>query len=191
MGKVKQGKRLSSHRSSIDPMGGGGKVPLADEIESLRLAKSKSNDSNNNNTTMVSNKRAADHEDEFVNEKITAKILAQARKQQSELQDEYGCIDLDEYNGEGAASGTSKPQQTDLNVGLNDDDSNQDQTSSRPFKRFQSNFKQQQKIRKSDHDDSDSDSDVDLDNLENSESKRRLYSDEEVVSTLFSNFLKS
>ena len=42
MGKVKQGKRLSSHRTSGDPMGS--KLPLADEIESLKLAKSKSND---------------------------------------------------------------------------------------------------------------------------------------------------
>ena len=69
MGKIKQGKRLSSHRSSIDPLGG--KMPLADEIESLRLAKSKSTDQANNSSTR---KRQAD-EDEFVNEKMTAKIL--------------------------------------------------------------------------------------------------------------------
>ncbi len=50
MGKVKQGKRLSAHRSTGDPIGV--KVPLADEIESLKLAKSKSTELINKNGQM-------------------------------------------------------------------------------------------------------------------------------------------
>jgi hypothetical protein len=169
MGKIKQGKRLSSHRNSIDPLGG--KMPLADEIESLRLAKSKSTEQVNSSTR----KRQAD-EDEYVNEKMTAKILMQARKQQSELQDEYG-IDLDEYNNNEKNQTSSVKLEDDSLAGSSSIDT-------RPFKRFQSNFKQQQKIRKSDHDDSDSDSDVE-DNLENCENKRGYYSDEEIVCVSF------
>ena len=174
MGKIKQGKRLSSHRSSIDPLGG--KMPLADEIESLRLAKSKSTDQANNSSTR---KRQAD-EDEFVNEKMTAKILMQARKQQSELQDEYG-IDLDEYNNNNNNDNNNNEKHQTSSLKLEDDSlAASSSIDTRPFKRFQSNFKQQQKIRKSDHDDSDSDSDVE-DNLENCENKRGYYSDEEIV----------
>lgn len=56
MGKVKQNKRLSAHRTAGDPMGS--KLPLADEIESLKLAKTKSNELTN------SKKRQADDEDQ-------------------------------------------------------------------------------------------------------------------------------
>lgn len=58
MGKVKQGKRLSAHRASTDPMGS--KIALADEIESLKLAKSKSS---NSNVIEASKKRQAEEEE--------------------------------------------------------------------------------------------------------------------------------
>lgn len=47
MGKIKQSKRISAHRTQADPILGG-KMPLAEEIESLRLAKSKSGGSGAN-----------------------------------------------------------------------------------------------------------------------------------------------
>lgn len=56
MGKVKQNKRLSAHRTAGDPMGS--KLPLADEIESLKLAKTKSSELAN------SKKRQAEDEDQ-------------------------------------------------------------------------------------------------------------------------------
>ena len=49
MGKIKQGKRISAHRTTGDPIGA--KVPLADEIESLKLAKSKSSEILSQNST--------------------------------------------------------------------------------------------------------------------------------------------
>ena len=52
MGKVKQGKRISAHRTTGDPIGA--KVPLADEIESLKLAKSKSSEVLNKNQNSTS-----------------------------------------------------------------------------------------------------------------------------------------
>jgi hypothetical protein len=61
MGKVKQNKRLSAHRTAGDPMGS--KLPLADEIESLKLAKSKSNELNQSNS---SKKRQADDAEDQV-----------------------------------------------------------------------------------------------------------------------------
>ena len=44
MGKVKQNKHLNAQRAAADPMGS--KLPLADEIESLKLAKTKSESNN-------------------------------------------------------------------------------------------------------------------------------------------------
>ena len=68
MGKVKQGKRLSAHRTSGDPIGV--KVPLADEIESLKLAKSRSNEALSKNgqgggvsASVTLKKRQADEEE--------------------------------------------------------------------------------------------------------------------------------
>jgi len=61
MGKVKQNKHLNAQRAAADPMGS--KLPLADEIESLKLAKTKS-ESNNLNS---SKKRQADDDDDQVN----------------------------------------------------------------------------------------------------------------------------
>jgi hypothetical protein len=185
MGKIKQNKRLSAHRQAGDPMGT--KLALADEIESLKLAKTKStndqnnNNNNNNNSSNTSSlrKRQAD-EDEFVNEKMTAKILMQARKQQSELQDEYGIGNDDNETNTDKASICAA---TKTSLTLNDD-SSQSNTSAfnfRPFKKLQTQRLQQQQIRKSDHDDSDSDSDTD-EQLEDCENKRDFYSDEEIVS---------
>jgi hypothetical protein len=124
---------------------------------------------------------------------MTAKILYQARKQQSELQDEFGIGDDQDDNnnvnkpamrvafktGGGPRGDGKQAMGLDLaNMNDNDDDGNN--LLSRPFKKFQTNFKQQQKIRKSDHDDSDSDSDTD-EQLENSENKNDLFNDEEIV----------
>ncbi len=114
----------------------------------------------------------------FVNEKMTAKILLQARQQQSELQDEYG-IGADE-------DATGKPIQImstkSISLTLNDEGA----SNYRPFKKLQNSREKQQQIRKSDHDDSDSDSDTD-EQLEDCENKRDFYSDEEIV--IFWNFL--
>jgi essential nuclear protein 1 len=205
MGKVKQGKRISAHRTTGDPMGS--KVPLADEIESLKLAKSKSNDllnksgqnvmSGGNGAGLIRKRQA--EEDEFVGDKMTAKILLQARRQQSELQDEYGIGDDDDndqkqdnnnnvnkLNRVGPRGDGKEPTSFDL-VADNNNNNNNDEDNinsgtnflSRPFKKFQTNFKQQQKIRKSDHDDSDSDSDTD-EQLDNGENKRDLFNEEEI-----------
>ena len=132
---------------------------------------------------------------------MTAKILYQARKQQSELQDEYGIGDDQDDNNNvnkaatattrvafktgGAPRGDGKQTvNVDMANNMNDNEDNDGNSLlSRPFKKFQTNFKQQQKIRKSDHDDSDSDSDTD-EQLENSENKHDLFSDEEIVSEL-------
>ena len=128
---------------------------------------------------------------------MTAKILLQARKQQSELQDEYGIgQDLDDQDTNNNSNkltrnlgprGDGKQQisfdiadnnnEEDLNN--NNNNNNNSNFLSRPFKKFQTNFKLQQKIRKSDHDDSDSDSDTD-EQLDNNENKRD-FSDEEIV----------
>ena len=58
MGKIKQNKRLSAHRQAGDPMGA--KQNLADEIESLKLAKTKINDPVN---SKVVRKRQADEDE--------------------------------------------------------------------------------------------------------------------------------
>ena len=111
---------------------------------------------------------------------MTAKILLQARKQQSELQDEYG-IGIDEHAVE-------KPSNNLLTAGnkvsltLNEESGSQG-SSFRPFKKLQNSREKQQQIRKSDHDDSDSDSDTD-EQLDDCENKRGFYSDEEVVSQI-------
>lgn len=86
MGKMKKAKK-SSTTSPIysvpgDPIGP--KVALADEIESLKLAKSK--DRNKFNKTQSDEK--------FINEKLSAKILSQAREQNKQLQKEV-CNDSD------------------------------------------------------------------------------------------------
>ena len=62
MGKVKQNKRLSAHRTAGDPMGS--KLPLADEIESLKLAKSKSNEMNHHQSGSSKKRQADDAEDQ-------------------------------------------------------------------------------------------------------------------------------
>lgn len=173
MGKIKANKRLSVGRQASDPMGS--KLALADEIESLKLAKTKITDQDNFNR-----KRQAD-EDEFVNEKMTAKILMQARQQQSELQDEYG-IGADDHVDQSSTKILTSGTKTSLT--LNDESAVQQQPPQatfnyRPFKKLQTSREKQQQIRKSDHDDSDSDSDTD-EQLEDCENKRDFYSDEEV-----------
>lgn len=61
MGKIKAKTRLSAGRAATDPMGS--KLALADEIESLKLVKTKITDMPNSN---VVKKRQAD-EDEVIN----------------------------------------------------------------------------------------------------------------------------
>lgn len=168
MGKIKTNKRLSAGRQASDPMGT--KLALADEIESLKLAKTRTTDSASSNANKNS-KRQADGE-EFVSEKMTAKILMQARQQQSELQDEYGIGEVDQVNEQ---PGESQNKKTSLT--LNEESSSI--PNYRPFKKLQSSREKQQQIRKSDHDDSDSDSDTD-EQLEDCENKRDFYSDEEI-----------
>lgn len=58
MGKIKANKRLSAGRQASDPMGT--KLALADEIESLKLAKAKITDPNNLNAVK---KRHADEDE--------------------------------------------------------------------------------------------------------------------------------
>ena len=113
---------------------------------------------------------------------MTAKILMQARKQQSELQDEFG-IGNDELDEANTADKTNICVATKTSLTLNDESSSNAAASFnyRPFKKLQTQRLQQQQIRKSDHDDSDSDSDTD-EHLEDCENKRDLYSDEEIVS---------
>lgn len=109
---------------------------------------------------------------------MTAKILMQARQQQSELQDEYG-IGADDQ-----AEHTSKLLTSRTSLTLNEESTANTQQSSfnyRPFKKLQTSREKQVQIRKSDHDDSDSDSDTD-EQLEDCENKRDFYSDEEIVS---------
>ncbi len=59
MGKIKTNKRLSAGRQASDPMGS--KLALAEEIESLKLAKTKFNDSQNNIASLK--KRHADDDE--------------------------------------------------------------------------------------------------------------------------------
>ncbi len=60
MGKIKQNKRFSAqNRQTGDPMGT--KLALADEIESLKLAKSKTSDVTSNINSM--RKRQADEDE--------------------------------------------------------------------------------------------------------------------------------
>jgi len=129
---------------------------------------------------------------------MTAKILYQARKQQSELQDEYGIGGDDQdqdannnvnramtrvaFKTGGGPRGDGKQTMMSLDLAneIDDDSGSNGNILSRPFKKFQTNFKQQQKIRKSDHDDSDSDSDTD-EQLDSGENKHELFNDEEIV----------
>lgn len=195
MGKVKQGKRLGLNRDNAagystgvaapgDPMGA--KLPLADEIESLKLAKTKTVDPNKAAQLNPLRKRQADDE-EFVDEKMTAKILSQARKQQSELQDEYGIGDDFGDEEQAATKPAVKAGAKTTSFFLTEEDKkkttaksgDQEEPDFRPFKKLQTSRLQQQKIRKSDHDDSDSDSDTD-EQLGDYENKRDFYSDEEL-----------
>lgn len=114
---------------------------------------------------------------------MTAKILMQARQQQSELQDEYG-IGADEQGDQS----TNKVLTTKTSLTLNEESSSTTQQSGfnyKPFKKLQNSREKQQQIRKSDHDDSDSDSDTD-EQLEDFEHKQDFYSDEEIVNIFFS-----
>ena len=116
----------------------------------------------------------------FVDEKMTAKILSQARKQQSELQDEFG---IGDDFGEEEQVKTPKAGAKTTSFFLNEEDKkkgDQEGPDFRPFKKLQTSRLEQQKIRKSDHDDSDSDSDTD-EQLGDYENKRDFYSDEEIV----------
>jgi hypothetical protein len=193
MGKIKQNKHLGTHRQCASlAVSGGGKMPLADEIESLRLVKTKSNVASAATGAGAGDAPKSHHQNDerFVNEKITAKILNEARKQQSELQEEYGIGGLDDDDDHhdeqkrgqqqqrhrlnaadtsGAASSQPSSQLTAIGGGGNN---------TRQFKKFQSNFIEQQKIRKSTNQ-SDSDSDTSDNELDPSY-KRDYYSDEEV-----------
>lgn len=89
MGKIKQNKHLGASRQSADPIGS--KMSLGDELESLKVAKLKFNQD-------TKSKKNLAEEDEYVNEKISARILSEARKQQSELQDEMDEEEIDSNN---------------------------------------------------------------------------------------------
>lgn len=90
MGKMRQNKHLGASRQSADPIGN--KMSLSDELESLKVAKVKFNQADSKA------KKNLAQEDEFVNSKMSARILAEARKQQSELQDEIDQIEHLEEN---------------------------------------------------------------------------------------------
>ncbi len=107
---------------------------------------------------------------------MTAKILTQARQQQSELQDEYGIGVDEEKINQPKKIVHSKP----INLTIDEEST----SNFRPFKKLQNSREKQQQIRKSDHDDSDSDSDTD-EQLEDCENKRDFYSDEEIVIFIF------
>lgn len=62
MGKMKTEKRTSAHRATADPIGS--KLALADEIESLKLAKSKTINQDN---LKNSKKRTADDDQVIYN----------------------------------------------------------------------------------------------------------------------------
>jgi hypothetical protein len=80
MGKIKKAKMSSAYRG--DPSAPS-KMGLADDIESLKLAKTK--DRNKTKTRQ--------EEQEFIDNKMSAKILSEARKQHNELQEEFGIED--------------------------------------------------------------------------------------------------
>lgn len=151
MGKIKQTKRVSAHRTSAT-----GKVPLAEEIESLKLAKNPSSTRASAASTKASSQQADD--EDYVDQKITAKILSEARRQQTELQDE--CDDNEETP---PPHSRNPPSQ---------------------FKKFQSNFIEQQKIRKSvqgrEDDSSSDDTDNDLDPNYRQRSGEYFSGDEEI-----------
>lgn len=158
MGKMKPAKRSSALRPT-----GQQKTPLADEIESLKLAKapktaatmtSGSGTTPYSRSTATNNNNNNDEEDDMshrvVDSRITAKILNEARRQQNELQDE--CEEGEENNNGGSSQ----------------------------FKKFQSNFIEQQKIRRVNDDSSDSDTDNDVTVRQH---MNESYSDEEVEIT--------
>lgn len=117
---------------------------------------------------------------------MSAKILAAARKQQSELQDEFGMglddQDLDQDVPEQDKNNNNQKSGKKLTFNLEDQDE-QASRQTKPFKKFQSNFLHQQKIRKS-KDNSDSDSsnnDSDLDDEADEQSQSSLKIDQEEV----------
>lgn len=149
MGKMKPAKRSSVNRPTS-------KTPLADEIESLKLAKAPKMGSVHpySAQSRAANASEEDDAERIVDSRITAKILNQARLQQTELQDEF-----DENNN----------------------DEQDERASTGQFKKFQSNFIEQQKIR---HNDESSDSDTDNDETSFARQPRagnESYSDEEVL----------
>ena len=100
----------------------------------------------------------------------------QARKQQNELQEEYGIGIDDQEDNQIQKQADSMSQKTSF---INEDPTQPANLNFKTFKKLQTSRLQQQKIRKSDHDDSDSDSDTD-EHLEDCENKRGFYSDEEI-----------
>ena len=108
---------------------------------------------------------------------MTAKILMEARKQQSELQDEFGIGEEEEEVNEN--------RQTKLNLTSEEfaktkKASAEFDANFRNFKKLQNSRVEQQKIRKSENDESESDSENE-DQMEEYENKRDYYSDEDVV----------
>ena len=149
MGKIKQGKRINMQRNNADPIGN--KMPLADEIQSLKIAKTKSSANENRDQT----NKNLQNEEEFINEKMSARILKEARKQQSELQDEYS-MGPDDLNNNQTGGETKQPVKKTTTFSLDNN--------TQKFKSFQSNFSHQQKIRRNkdkDSDDSDSETEGD------------------------------
>lgn len=146
MGKMKPAKRATAHRpggataNNNTTSSSNNKTPLAEEIESLKLAKpTKSSTGNNNMSHPYNNNRAGskmeeEEGDRVVDSRITARILSEARRQHTELQDELD----DENNNEMEES-----------------------SSTGRFKKFQTNFIEQQKIRRKSNSNESSDSDTD------------------------------
>ena len=147
MGKMKPAKRATAHRpggataNNNPTSSSNNKTPLAEEIESLKLAKPTKSSTGNNNTSHPYNnnnragsKMEEEEGDRVVDSRITARILSEARRQHTELQDELD----DENNNEMEES-----------------------SSTGRFKKFQTNFIEQQKIRHKSNSNDSSDSDTD------------------------------
>ena len=123
-----------------------------------------------------------------MNEKMSAKILTEARKQQSELQDEYGIgIDNDQDNDDLETSNSnkmpalsSKLNRTHEEFAKSKKATDEFNMNFKSFKKLQTSRMEQQKIRKSDHDESETDSENE-DQMEEYENKRDYYSDEDIV----------
>jgi len=178
MGKMKPAKRATAHRpggataNNNTTSSSNNKTPLAEEIESLKLAKpTKSSTGNNNMSHPYNNNRAGskmeeEEGDRVVDSRITARILSEARRQHTELQDELD----DENNNEMEES-----------------------SSTGRFKKFQTNFIEQQKIRRKSNSNESSDSDTDNEAAAyrqqtsgsgvSGQQNKEYYSDEEVKIT--------